>query len=72
MADHYPLQRALEIIDSINLNAMSTGEAIYYAKKVAKKGLARFNPPPVQVPKVKSQLLEDINDGRQLLSSDER
>lgn len=72
MADNYPLVRALEIIGSINLNAMSAGEAFYYAQKTAKKGLAQYNSPPLPQPKVKLQLLEDMNDGRQLPSGNER
>lgn len=63
MTNPYPLERALEVIKSINLNAMTTGEAIYYAKKTADKGLKQYRE-QITLPTMKSQLLEDINDGR--------
>lgn len=67
MKDAYPLERALQIIDSLNLNVLSPEEAIGVAKKLAAKALARYNQP---VPKIKSQLLEDIQHATQIQSSD--
>lgn len=55
--DPYTLERALQIIDSLNLNVLSPQAAITEAKKRANAALTKYNQP---VPKIKSQLLEDI------------
>lgn len=52
MTNPYPLQRALEVILSINLDVMTAEDAIYYAKELAHKGLLKYG---VEVPPLKGK-----------------
>ena len=45
MMNPYHLQRACEVIASINTGAMSPEDAIAYAKRLAEKGLANYGTP---------------------------